>query len=201
MNKVTNLSNMNNANFHSIFAATSSPSGAGRLPGGKIFLIGIMGSGKTHWAQQLADQLHMDWIDLDQQIEKVTDMPVRDIFAMEGEEYFRLKEKDTLRQFIGVDNIIIATGGGTPCFHNNMEWMNDNGITIWLHVDSNVLAERLKRKKYKRPLISHLNDDEIQDFIEAKLKEREPFYAQAKYHLTGSQITLEDFTKIFNNAQ
>jgi shikimate kinase len=178
-----------------------SPLWAGGLGISKIFLIGIMGSGKTFWAQQLADQLKMDWIDLDQQIEKVTDMPVRDIFATEGEEYFRLKEKDTLRQFIGVDKIIIATGGGTPCFHNNMEWMNENGITIWLHIDSAVLAERLKRKKYKRPLISHLNDGEIQGFIEAKIKEREPFYAQAKYHITGAQITLEDFTKILNNAQ
>ena len=160
-----------------------------------------MGSGKTHWAQRLADQLNMDWIDLDQQIEKVTDMPVRDIFATEGEEYFRLKEKDTLRQFAGIHNIIIATGGGTPCFHNNMEWMNDNGITIWLNMDSAVLAERLRRKKYKRPLISHLNDDEIQDFIEQKIKEREPYYAQAKHQITSSQITLEDFTKILSHAQ
>ena len=79
--------------------------------------------------------------------------------------------------------------------------MNDNGITIWLNVDSAVLAERLKRKKYKRPLISHLNDDEIQEFIENKIKEREPFYAQAKYQITSSQITLEDFTKILNHAQ
>ena len=168
---------------------------------GKIFLVGIMGSGKTHWAQRLADHLNIDWIDLDQQIEKVTDMPVRDIFATEGEAYFRLKEKDTLRQFAGVPNIIISTGGGTPCFHNNMEWMNDNGITIWLNVDSAVLAERLMRNKYKRPLISHLEDYEIQAFIERKVKEREPFYSQAKYHITGSQITLEDFTKILAHAQ
>jgi shikimate kinase len=149
----------------------------------------------------LADQLNIDWIDLDQQIEKVTDMPVRDIFATEGEEYFRLKERDTLRQFAGIENLIISTGGGTPCFHNNMEWMNENGITIWLNVDSATLAERLKRKKYKRPLISQLEDDEIQAFIQTKIREREPFYAQAKYQITGSQITMEDFTKILTYAQ
>lgn len=168
---------------------------------GKIFLIGIMGSGKTHWAQRLAAQLNMDWIDLDQQIEKVTDMPVREIFATQGEEYFRLKEKDTLRQFIGIDNIIIATGGGTPCFHHNMEWMNENGTTIWLNVESATLAERLKRKKYKRPLISHLDDEDIEAFIKAKVKEREPFYTLAKHHINGAQITLEDFTKILSYAQ
>lgn len=167
----------------------------------KIFLIGIMGSGKTYWAQRLATQLDMDWIDLDQQIEKVTDMTVRDIFAIQGEEYFRLKERDTLRQFSGIHNLIIATGGGTPCFHNNIEWMNENGITIWLNVDSHILAERLQRKKYKRPLISHLNDSEIQHFIEHKIKEREPFYAQAKHHITGSQIAIEDFNKILVHAE
>ena len=179
----------------------SSPSAAAMHEGTKIFLIGIMGSGKTYWAQHLAAQLNMDWIDLDQQIEKVTDMPVRDIFATEGEAYFRLKERDTLRQLAGVENIIISTGGGTPCFHNNMDWMNENGITIWLNVDSATLAERLMRKKYKRPLISHLADDEIQDFIQAKIKEREPFYAQAKHHITGTHIKMEDFTKILTYAQ
>ena len=185
-------------------AANNSPTtgGTGGSDGGcKIFLIGIMGSGKTYWAQRLAEHLNMDWIDLDQQIEKVTDMPVRDIFATEGEEYFRLKEKDTLRQFAGIHNIIISTGGGTPCFHHNMEWMNDNGITIWLNVDSGVLAERLKRKKYKRPLISQLDDEEIQEYIEVKVKEREPFYSLAKYQVTGSEITLEDFSKILDHAQ
>ncbi len=90
---------------------TGSAPAAGNISGQaavKIFLIGIMGSGKTYWAQRLADQFTMNWIDLDQQIEKVTDMPVRDIFATQGEEYFRLKERDTLRQFDAVDNIIIA---------------------------------------------------------------------------------------------
>lgn len=192
---------MNDINSLSNLGVTSPTSGAGGYEGTKIFLIGIMGSGKTHWAQRLADQLNMDWIDLDQQIEKVTDMPVRDIFATEGEEYFRLKERDTLRQFAGIENLIISTGGGTPCFHNNMEWMNENGITIWLNVDSATLAERLKRKKYKRPLISQLEDDEIQAFIQTKIREREPFYAQAKYQITGSQITMEDFTKILTYAQ
>ena len=185
-------------------AANNSPTtgGTGGSDGGcKIFLIGIMGSGKTYWAQRLADHLNIDWIDLDQQIEKVTDMPVRDIFATKGEEYFRLKEKETLRQFAGIHNIIISTGGGTPCFHHNMEWMNDNGITIWLNVDSGILAERLIRKKYKRPLISQLDDEEIQEFIENKIKEREPFYSKAKYQVTGSEITLEDFSKILAHAQ
>ncbi len=164
----------------------------------KIFLIGIMGSGKTYWAQRLAERLQWNWIDLDQQIEKATGMTVRDIFATEGEAYFRLKEKETLHQFASVENIIIATGGGTPCFHHNMQWMNENGAAIWLNVDSLVLTERLKRGRHRRPLISHLNDEEIHQFIINKIKEREPYYSQAGHHISGNEIVLEDFTNIIN---
>ena len=160
-----------------------------------------MGSGKTYWAQRIAEMLNWDWIDLDQQIEKATDMPVREIFTTEGEDYFRLKERDTLQQFAGINNIVIATGGGTPCFHHNMQWMNENGITIWLNIDSAVLTERLKRGRHRRPLISHLSDEEIHDFIIGKIKEREPFYTQAVHHINGSEITLDQFKKIIADAQ
>lgn len=166
----------------------------------RYFLIGLMGSGKTHWAQRLAKLLHTDWIDLDQQIEKVTEMSVRDIFAQEGEEYFRAKERDTLRQMSAVPNLIIACGGGTPCFHDNMNWMNENGTTIWLEPEVDEMVKRLKRGKFKRPLISHLEDEELKDFVLAKMKEREPHYAKAKHHICGSNISLETFTKLLLHA-
>lgn len=170
-------------------------------PGGnKIFLIGIMGSGKTYWAQRIAAQLNLDWIDLDQQIEKATGMPVREVFATEGEAYFRMKERDTLRQLATTGNIVIATGGGTPCYHNNMEWMNENGTTIWLNVDPEVLATRLMRGRHRRPLISHLADDEIYGYIVEKLQERTPYYALARYQLAGKQYTLDQFLQILYHA-
>jgi len=167
---------------------------------GKIFLIGLMGSGKTYWAQRLANLLETDWIDLDQQIEKATEMTVKEIFATEGEAFFRIKERDTLRQFAAVNNLVIATGGGTPCFHNNMQWMNENGITVWLHPDPDEMVTRLKRGKHKRPLISHLEDEELKEFIINKIKEREPFYSLARYHVHGNDISLETFTQLFQHA-
>ncbi len=179
-------------------AATSSPPTAdGGGLASHLFLIGLMGSGKTYWAQRLAALLRMDWIDLDQQIEKATDMTIREIFATEGEDYFRAKERDTLQQLSSVNNLIVACGGGTPCFYNNMEWMNNNGITIWLHPDVDEMVTRLKRGKTKRPLIAHLDDEELKQFVIDKIKEREPFYSGAKHHLHGNDISLETFTKLF----
>lgn len=166
----------------------------------RYFLIGIMGSGKTYWAQRLADLLQTDWIDLDQQIEKASSMTIRELFATEGEEVFRAKERDTLQQLSAVNNLVVACGGGTPCFHHNMQWMNDNGITIWLQPNIDELVTRLKRGKHKRPLIAHLDDEQLKDFITEKIKEREAFYSLAQYHIHGDDISLDTFTKLFHHA-
>ena len=174
---------------------SGSPSGAGGLQ--LYFLIGIMGSGKTYWAQRLSALLQIDWIDLDQQIEKACEMSIKEIFATESEDYFRSKERDTLRQLGSVDKLVIACGGGTPCFHDNMDWMNENGITIWLQPDIDELVIRLQRGKHKRPLISHLGDNELKAFVAHKLKEREPFYSKAQYHLRENSISLDTFTQLF----
>lgn len=166
----------------------------------RIFLIGLMGSGKTYWAQRIAPLLNYDWIDLDQQIEKGSGMSVREIFASEGEEAFRAKERDTLRQLSSVKELVVACGGGTPCFHDNMRWMNENGITVWLEPETEETVVRLKRGKHKRPLIAHLDDEELKDFVISKTKEREPFYSLAHHHIFGSDIRLETFTKLFKHA-
>ena len=177
--------------------AISSFSETGELP---VFLIGLMGSGKTYWAQRLATLLCYDWIDLDQQIEKASSMTVREIFATEGEDAFRAKERDTLRQLSSVSKLVVACGGGTPCFHDNMRWMNENGVTIWLCPDVDETVTRLKRGKHKRPLITRLDDEELKDFVINKTKEREPFYSQAKHHICGDDINLETFRQLFTNA-
>ena len=167
---------------------------------GLYFLIGLMGSGKTYWAQRLSTLLECDWIDLDQQIEKATEMTIREIFATEGEDFFRAKERDTLQQLSSVNKLVVACGGGTPCFHNNMQWMNDNGTTIWLQPDVDETVTRLKRGKHKRPLIAHLDDEELKEFVIHKLEEREPFYSQAKLKFHGNDISLETFTQLLKHA-
>jgi len=162
----------------------------------RIFLLGMMGSGKSYWAQRIAEKENMDWMDLDQEIEKETSLSIKEIFAVYGEEYFREKERDALHQLSNYKNIIIATGGGTPCFHNNMQWMNEHGITIFIDEDVNVLIERLKKEKAHRPLIKDLSDEELHNFLSNKLKERYPFYSQAQYHLKGNNISDLSFAEI-----
>lgn len=162
----------------------------------KIFLTGMMGTGKSYWAQQIADAHAMDWADLDAQIEKDTSMTIKEIFATEGEAYFRDKEREVLHALTGFGNMIIATGGGTPCFHDNMQWMNDHGITIWIDEIVEVLAERLKKEKEHRPLIKDLTDEELLHFLAIKLSERSKFYAQSQYHLQAGKISAHSFAEI-----
>lgn len=161
----------------------------------------MMGSGKSYWAQRIAENTNMDWIDLDQQIEKDTSLTIREIFAANGENFFREKERDVLRELSKYDNIIIATGGGTPCFHDNMRWMNEHGITIWLDEPINILAERLKKEKEHRPLIKDLSDEELHEFLSRKLGERYPFYLQAQHHLQDSKIFDHSFAEILKSYE
>lgn len=165
----------------------------------KLFLIGMMGSGKTYWAQQLAAAYNIDWIDLDSEIEKENMMTIKEIFETEGEENFRLKEQKALHELTHHKNIIIATGGGTPCFYNNMQWMNEHGITVFINEPISVLAERLAKEKAHRPLIKNLNDDELENFLERKLAERIAFYNQAKFTINSQSFSIDDAAGFLSN--
>lgn len=167
----------------------------------RIFLLGMMGSGKSYWAQRLSEKMKIDWMDLDQQIERDTLLSIKEIFAAYGEEYFREKERSALHELSNYDNLIVAVGGGTPCFYNNMQWMNEHGITMWIDEPVDVLGERLKKEKAHRPLIKDLSDDELHDFLFNKLTERSPFYSQAQYHLQGDNISDSSFAKILHQDE
>ena len=156
----------------------------------------MMGSGKSFWAQKLSEKMNIDWMDLDQQIEKATSLSIREIFSAYGEEYFREKEKEALLELSNYKNLIIAVGGGTPCFYDNMKWMNDHGITIWVDEPLEVLSERLKKEKAHRPLIKDLSDKQLQNFLSQKLAERLTYYSQSKHHLKGDQISESSFAQI-----
>lgn len=156
----------------------------------------MMGTGKSYWAQQLADAHNMNWTDLDAQIEKEALMTIKEIFETQGEAYFRDKEKEVLHNLSSFGNIVIATGGGTPCFHDNMQWMNEHGITIWIDEPVETLAERLKKEKAHRPLIKDLNDDKLIHFLSIKLSERSKFYSQCQHHLQGPNISERSFDEI-----
>lgn len=146
----------------------------------KIYLIGFMGSGKTTLGKKLASHLNWSFIDLDEQIEIRTGMNVPDIFAVEGETFFRRIEWDVLRSLTITKDSVISTGGGTPCFDENMEYMLGSGLTVYLKMTPSQLKNRLLRSSHERPLIKNLSIDELQEYIEKKLEEREKWYCRAE---------------------
>lgn len=155
-----------------------------------------MGSGKSYRGRVWAEQAGLPFIDLDEAIERVEGACIADIFQNKGEDYFRSLEKTTLRKLGATHTGVISCGGGTPCFEDNMTWMNQHGVTVYLKASPNFILERVKDEKEKRPLIHKLNEAELLFFIEQKLKEREPFYSSATYTInvdSGAGDDLPDF--------
>jgi shikimate kinase len=144
-----------------------------------IFLIGFMGSGKTRWGQLLADQLDLPFLDLDEYVQTITGKSITDLFNLGGEKSFRLVESDALRHLGAMPDTVVATGGGTPCFFDNMNWMNENGTTVFLQTPPALILERLWPERAGRPLLAGLNETEFAEFIHKKLEERLPFYLQS----------------------
>ncbi len=176
---------MTNASDNSPFS--QNPAGAG-LGGMNIFLIGFMGSGKSHWGRIWAQQMGMVFYDLDEVVETKKGKTIAAIFEKEGEPFFRELETEALHDFAGKDNCIVACGGGATCFNENMQWMNAHGITIYLSATPQYIFNHVIDEKAKRPLIKKLNEAELLFFIEQKLKERESFYTQAKIILPVEEL-------------
>lgn len=160
-----------------------------------IFLIGFMGSGKTTLGKQLAAKLGYCFIDQDAVIEKHYQMTVSEIFAKHGEEEFRKAEHEVLQELVKRENCIIATGGGAPCFHNNMELMNEGGFTIYIKVDPGTLIQRLKTSHSTRPLLKDKSEAELLEYTQQKLNERSPFYSRSKIILYSNNLTVDDILR------
>lgn len=168
-------------------------------PGGKIFLIGFMGSGKTYWGRRWAAKYDLSFTDLDQLIEQEQDNTITGIFEQKGEDYFRSIETNCLQNASTKASFIMACGGGTACFNDNMQWMNKQGITIYLSASPQTIFLRLLPEINSRPLINKLPEGELLSFIELKLKEREPFYRQAKIILPVDELS-DDSLSIIHNS-
>ncbi|HHJ10774.1 MAG TPA: shikimate kinase [Bacteroidetes bacterium] len=165
----------------------------------KIFLIGFMGSGKSMFGKEFALSAGLFFADLDEIIEINEGKNISNIFAKEGEEVFRVLEHKALLQAINtMDDVVIAVGGGTPCFFDHMKLMNQVGQTIYLKYPPEKLFEYLKEEPDKRPLISGKSDEELIDYIRKKLKEREFFYEQAQHILSWPEISVEALKKIIS---
>jgi shikimate kinase len=161
-----------------------------------IFLIGFMGSGKSHEGKLLSDHTGLPFVDLDAWIEGKEQRTITAIFNQSGEAYFRERESASLKEVVstlsagpvfqlGTQGItgIVSTGGGTPCYHEHMKWMNQHGITVWLNPLPSVLIQRLLKEKAGRPLLADLSESELNLFVTSKLSERNSFYSQAAIEL------------------
>jgi len=166
----------------------------------KIFLIGFMGCGKTHWGKILSEKLNVPFFDLDEKITENEEKPINEIFEAEGEEYFRLLEKDVLHLLTeSHETFVMATGGGTPCFYNNIDYLKKQGTVVWINCSTECLYNRLIKEKDQRPLLKKISDSELRSYIIKKYSSRKIFYQQANVILPEEVITLENLMdKIFH---
>ncbi len=180
-----------------------------------VFLLGFMGAGKSHLGRQLAIETGSEYFDLDNLLVEQTGMTINQVFEKHGEDYFRELETNMLHKISTELNLkeikanslkkekyyFIGCGGGTPCFNNNMEWMNSQGLTVWLNPSVNVLFSRLRNEKDQRPLLKQLEDDQMITFIENKLAERKFFYELSTIVLNDNDITVSNILKLVSDAQ
>lgn len=154
-----------------------------------IFLIGFMGAGKSSFGKRLAKKINFQFLDLDRLIQQEEGMTIPEIFEQKGEVYFRECEQRWLMNYAGTKQVI-ALGGGTPCFYQNMTLINQKGISVYISCTADVLANRLKNAKAIRPLIERIKNDpqKLTAYISTKLTEREVFYTQATFTIDGKNI-------------
>lgn len=160
----------------------------------RIILIGFMGAGKTTIGRQLALALGLQFYDLDWYIEMRYHKKVSEIFAEEGEEHFRDLERRMLHEVAEFEDVVISCGGGTPCFGDNMQYMNQQAETVYLKLEPEVLAMHLAMGRTVRPLILNKTGDELLSYIKETLKAREPFYNQAR-HIVDVSL-MDNYEKI-----
>jgi len=160
-----------------------------------ISLIGYMGSGKSTTGKDLAKTLGYEFIDLDNYIEHKYQLSVSEIFKQFGELGFRKREREALHEVLNKTNLILSLGGGTPVYYDNMELINKNSNSIYLRVNLPQLVKRLENKKHTRPLIAHLSNDELTEFVAKHLFERNTFYNQAKHIIS---INTQSASEVLN---
>lgn len=172
----------------------------------RIFLIGYMGAGKTTLGRALAKDMNIQFIDMDSYIETRFCKTISKIFAEKGEDGFREIERRILHEVGDFEDVIISTGGGTPCFFDNVEYMNRQGTTVFLDVPEERLFIRLSIARNNRPLIKEKSDEELKSFITEQLEKRRPHYEKAQFRFVADKLedikqismSVENFKKQFN---
>jgi shikimate kinase len=166
-----------------------------------IVLIGFMASGKSTLGKKLAKKLNFEFVDSDKEIEENTGKTIAAIFHDQGENYFRELENQFIKSLRDKSKIVLSTGGGLPCFHDNMNLLNDFGDTIYLKLSSNELSKRILNSKTERPLAKGKSPEELKFFVNKLLNQRENFYSQAKYILPGKNQNTKFISEMILEAK
>ena len=157
----------------------------------RIYLVGYMGAGKTTAAKRLASRLGWEVADTDALFEEKYRISVDDFFQKYDEPLYRRLETQILHDTLSLDNAVIATGGGTACFNDNMDWMNQNGFTVFLKISPQSALVRLSQSKVRRPKVYGKSPEELEDFIRQNYTERMPFYEKAMLTMKAEDLDLE----------
>ena len=160
----------------------------------RIIIVGYMGAGKTTVGKALAKETGLQFYDLDWYIEGRMRKTVPQIFAERGEDGFRLVERNLLHEAAEFEDVVLSCGGGTPCFFDNIDYMNSQGDTVYLKADPDVLYANLRMGKVRRPLLENKTPDEMKAFIREQLARREEYYLKAKHVLDVN--LLDNYEKI-----
>jgi shikimate kinase len=155
-----------------------------------------MASGKTTVGKELSSILGYRFIDLDVYIETKQGKTIKQIFEINGEEYFRIIEQEALKEVASFDgNFVISSGGGTSCFYNSVDYMNKMGITIYLRMEVSTLVSRLVKDKIKRPLLWAKSESELNNYIIRVLDERKKFYEKAQVVVDADHLNPKDLAE------
>lgn len=157
----------------------------------RIFLIGYMGSGKTNTGNKLAEKLGLVFRDLDYLFEAKYRISIYQFFSKYGEELFRELEHKLLKESVVLENMVLSVGGGTPFFYDNMQIMNDHGLTVYIKMPPDALYTRLTNSRKQRPLINDLEDSDLREHIHKQLILREEYYNKARIIVDGLNLDLD----------
>lgn len=162
----------------------------------RIYLVGYMGAGKTTTARRLANRLGWEVVDTDDLFEEKYKISVCDFFHKYDEPLYRKLESEVLKETENLENVVISTGGGTACYFDNMEWMNQHGLTVFLRISEKAVVDRLLHAKRKRPLAVGKSEEELAEFVAQHYMSRLPFYEQAKITVKSEDLDLDNLLEM-----